>query len=396
MPHKCSKIETNNCPTDSYKDEYGAVCQPISIMCTNRTAINGRCQFKCNDGYKLFKSGNNQFDLDANNFIGAHNEADCLLASDTNTTFWSINQSELQNYFCRRINDPPRNMTLSSSTILEYSPQHTKIGVLSVVDDSSQTITFTIEESEGSNQFQIEKNILQNTDILSLKTMNYKDSIKVKIRATDDGIPLMFSEKEFIIKILNVNEPPEDIRISNDVITDKTRKGSIIGTLSAIDPDLATNNRLSSKLNWALTDNKDHFQLKGANIILSKLINRTGDFLFTLNITCSDLVVPPLTSTATVFIQYRDNNVHPSNLTLAMRPLLENTTARSTVGQIRACDEENHDIVFTVMSPEETKETFDISSIKCTSSALQKCCVADLGIHNLFVTNFLLVRINML
>ena len=391
IPYQCREIQMNSCPPNSYTDDFGSVCEMVNVSCTNRAAINGRCTFQCIGNYGMALISQPDDKIFGDNFIMANvsEEANCIYDDNDVDAKWNIDETLLQKYFCRRLNDPPNNLTLSNSSILEYSALYHDIGVLSVTDDEKQSVVFTVMNSEGVDSFQIRNGILQNTQVFKLKNMQYKDTIDVMIRAEDNGNPRMFIQKLFTVKVLNVNEPPNDIKISNNNLTDVKKVGSVIGVLSAIDPDHSLDQRLSSELNWTLIDPYGHFKINGSNLMLIKELNRTNEFLYTVTVTCTDHDVPPSSTTKDIIIQYKISNLFPVDFTVNMVKLFENITVASTVGKIVAVENKNHQVSFFDLSSEEFKLTFTVNPTNCSSNAHSingKHCFADIG--KFFIFNY--------
>ena len=130
-------------------------------------------------------------------------------------------------------NAPPYDILLSTDSMLEKSTPGTVIATLSARDPNSwDTFTFSLtDDAEG--RFVIMGNLLLaglvGTD---RQESEYHD---ISIRVTDEG-GLSF-EKTFRINVLERKEPPIEIILSSDTIPENSPQGTVIGTLSAIDPD---------------------------------------------------------------------------------------------------------------------------------------------------------------
>ena len=207
----------------------------------------------------------------------------------------------------------------------------------------------------------------------------------MRVKAMDEKDA--FISKEFVLNVVNVNEAPEDIQISNNVLTDDTSVDTVIGNLSAIDPDYSLSDRLSKELTWTLIDPERHFKINKGNLIFIKTFEKKEDFSYTLTVICADAVDPHLSTSKVIAIQYRYNNVPPGNLSVDIISLYENITVNSTVGKITAIDSNGNQISFIDMSSEGFKSTFHIAASKCTSivdakGMLGQQCEADIGKFN--------------
>lgn len=135
------------------------------------------------------------------------------------------------------IQEPPSEIFLSHAALYENMPIATTVGVLSSLDsDSDSMFAYSLVTGTGSTNnaaFKIVGDQLQ-----SAITMNYesKSSYTIRIRSTDQTA--RFVERVFEISILNVNETPTGIQLSNFAITENLHLGSTVAELSASDPDV--------------------------------------------------------------------------------------------------------------------------------------------------------------
>jgi hypothetical protein len=112
------------------------------------------------------------------------------------------------------INESPTNIELSNYNIYDGKPVDTYIGTLSTRDDDNNgPYTYSLVMGEGStnnNQFKI-----ANDSLLSATQFDYFDGNYryVRIRSTDNAG--MYFDKPFIINVLNANQQPSDILITN-------------------------------------------------------------------------------------------------------------------------------------------------------------------------------------
>ncbi|MEJ2746306.1 MAG: Ig-like domain-containing protein [Anaerolineae bacterium] len=104
-------------------------------------------------------------------------------------------------------NDPPTDITLSSSSVAENQPSGTPVGNLSTTDpDSGDSFTYSLVAGTGdtdNTSFQISSNHLQ-----TAATFNFEgqSTYSVRIQTLDSG-SLTF-EKAFTITITDANDPP--------------------------------------------------------------------------------------------------------------------------------------------------------------------------------------------
>ncbi|WP_409367586.1 cadherin domain-containing protein [Lysinibacillus sp. 38-6] len=133
-------------------------------------------------------------------------------------------------------NEFPTNITLSSNVVSENEPPGTIVGTLSTTDpDAGDTFTYSLVNVDGNTNntsFTIVGNTLRTNRSFDYET---KNSYSVRINVTDKG-GFTF-EKVFTILITNVNESATDIILSSNEVSENQPPGTLVGTLSAIDPD---------------------------------------------------------------------------------------------------------------------------------------------------------------
>ncbi|XP_057306995.1 uncharacterized protein LOC130645132 [Hydractinia symbiolongicarpus] len=352
IPYPCQDLVLAKCPANTYIDHLGAVCNNVTVSCPKGSFFNQSCRFQCPSGYGLAtinSVANEKFgeSLQSVNFNNVELEIKCIFNGSGK---WDVHSSVYQTYYCRRFKDPPKNLQISNSSILEHSPIHSNVGLLSAVYPS--TVVFSIESSEGVNSFIVNRNFLQNSKVFTIKSLS-DTTIDVKIRATDATDPKLNTEALFTIKILNVNDPPKDIEISSYIFTDLTPVGSVIGNLSAIDYDILPPVRSSTMFVWTLKDSlvNQHFTISnGSLLVLTKKFPEGPDSFHKVSIVCTDKDTMPASTVKELFIERKNLNSPPVNIVINIKPVSENTPTGSVIGTVTATDNDNDTIVFENIS----------------------------------------------
>ncbi|MBD2357668.1 DUF4347 domain-containing protein [Tolypothrix sp. FACHB-123] len=123
----------------------------------------------------------------------------------------------------------PTAITLSNTSVIENA-SGAVVGTLTVTDpDVNDTHTFNL----GDNRFEFVNNQLKLKNGISID-YETTPTIDLLVTATDSG---GFSkEQAFTISVVNVNEAPITITLSNTSVTENA-SGAVIGMLTVIDPD---------------------------------------------------------------------------------------------------------------------------------------------------------------
>lgn len=144
--------------------------------------------------------------------------------------------------FIISVNDRPENRTptdisLTSTAIAENSPADSIVGTLVTTDpDTGDTFTYTLVDEPGLDtaRFTIVNNTLRITTIPDYETQS---SYTIRIRTTDSGN--LSREEVFTITVLDRQEtsPPTLLSLSSTSVTENVSAGSVVATLSVVDPD---------------------------------------------------------------------------------------------------------------------------------------------------------------
>ncbi|MBT6462332.1 MAG: SUMF1/EgtB/PvdO family nonheme iron enzyme [Opitutae bacterium] len=130
-------------------------------------------------------------------------------------------------------NDAPIGISISGTTLTEGLPSGQLVGTLSGIDpDPGDKHTFQVSGGADSKAFAINGDKLLSAAILDRES---KATLEVTIRVIDQG--KAHFEQDFIVSVENANDAPMAITLDNSEIAENRPKGTLIGTLNAIDPD---------------------------------------------------------------------------------------------------------------------------------------------------------------
>jgi YDG domain/Cadherin domain/Beta-propeller repeat/HYR domain len=132
--------------------------------------------------------------------------------------------------------DPPINILLSSDVIAENSPSGTVIGSFTSIDtDPGDSFTYSLVSGMGSSgnpSFTIVGDQLRSASVFDFESAS---SFNIRVRATDAAN--LYFEKEFVIQITDTIDAPTNVSLSGLIIPENSPSGTIVGLLSATDPD---------------------------------------------------------------------------------------------------------------------------------------------------------------
>ena len=141
----------------------------------------------------------------------------------------------LSDYYEAR-NTAPTNITLSTATVNENNVAGAGIINLTATDANiGEAFTYTLVAGTGDTDnasFTINGSSLRAVAAFDFET---KTSYSFRLKVTDKG-GLSF-EKEFTISVINVNEAPTALALSNTSVLENGASGTTVGTLAGTDAD---------------------------------------------------------------------------------------------------------------------------------------------------------------
>jgi hypothetical protein len=275
--------------------------------------------------------------------------------------------------FILDVNEPPMMLTLSGSSVVE-DKIGAVVGTLSAIDPEGSLVTFTI--SQGGDSFTINGTKLVTRVALKADGMTGASVVNVTINAMDP-MGLTFT-KTFTITVINVNDPPDNIRLiqvgeENEIVTsfpENLLVGENIAQVVATDPegDPYQCGVVSGTAFDIFYDGQTNY------LRLIKAVDYETQKTVTVGIRCADIPKDGSNSLASptrqIMLNVIDVNEGPQELNLTVtRTPVENVKPVTplSVGTLLSKDYDansNVSLKFTIISP---KELFEIGSmITCT------------------------------
>ena len=162
------------------------------------------------------------------------------------------------------VNETPTDIVLSSTSINENVAANTTVGTFSTTDpDVGDTHTYTLVAGTGSTHnasFNISGNSLRASASFDYETQN---SYSIRVRSTDAGG--LWFERQFTITVMNVNETPTDIVLSNTLIYENGPTNTIVGFFLTADPDAGDTFTYTLVSGTGSTDNAS-FNISGSSL----------------------------------------------------------------------------------------------------------------------------------
>lgn len=178
---------------------------------------------------------------------------------------------------------PPFAINLSSTTVAENVPTGTTVATLSITPTNNPPITYALVPGTGgadNGSFRIVGNQLQTNSLIDFET---KSAYSVLVEATDAAGKKV--QRIVGISVNNVNETPTALLISNNHLAENQAVGTIVATLSTLDPDIAETFIYSLPVGQA--DN-DQFTIVGNQLKTNKRFDYETRDNYTVSIRSQD------------------------------------------------------------------------------------------------------------
>jgi hypothetical protein len=324
---------------------------PASISCPDGHEYQKSCTLSCPTNFKLAviaqPNSGRKFaqDFSAVDFGSPSERTVCGLSASSSDVQWDWNPVTTP-YYCRRVNDPPLNVVLSTNVVNEKQAFLSAVGTLSASDPQNDHLTFTILNAKGNFYFLIQGNKMLVKTRLVWNPNSTANTYPVVVNVSDNGTPMMRSQTTLHITVLNINDPPYDLRLSNSEVFENAPVNSVVGNLTAIDDDVGP--QRSSNFSWELVDGDNgHFSLRGHQVLVAKTLDHESESFHRIQVKSTDYGIPRKSSqVATMTIIVRDSNDSPKSINLTNHRVHENSPIGNLVGNIIATDDDNDTLSF--------------------------------------------------
>ena len=242
-------------------------------------------------------------------------------------------------------NLPPTALELAGSTVPENSFTGTLVGTLTGTDpDVGDTLTYSLTDTAGG-RFKVVGNQLQvdNGSLLNFEA-NSSHNIKAKVSDQYNGSLV----KTFTITITNVNEQPTDIIVSSNRVDENEPVGTLVGNLSAVDPD-AGDSASFQLVSGSGSDDNASFIISGNQLVTNVAFNYESDDSYSIRVRATDSGSLQFEKSFTISID--DVNEQPTALLIDSTELGENRPVGSAAGILSTTDPDNNDsFIYTLVS----------------------------------------------
>lgn len=244
------------------------------------------------------------------------------------------------------VNEAPTRLDLSGTSLAENRPAGTVVGTLST-DDPDLDDPVTYEVISGGGRFDVDGADLVTTAAFDFETAS---SHAVGIRATDDGGEQV--EATFTIAVLDVNEAPTAPAINDDTVEENLPADTVVGRLSASDPD-AGDSLTFALVPGAGDDDNDDFTISGGLLRTASTFDHEARDSYSVRVEVQDSGSPALSAASVLTIHVADVNEAPGKPSLSPATVPENAAPGTLVGTLAAVDpDEGATLAYAIDGPD--------------------------------------------
>ncbi|GAA4368467.1 cadherin domain-containing protein [Nocardioides caricicola] len=236
----------------------------------------------------------------------------------------------------QNVNEAPSAPGINDDTVEENLATGAAVGQLTATDpDGGDTLSYTLVAGNGADDnhlFEVDGTTLRTSAAFDHET---KATYSIRVRVTDSGTPARFTEAVLTIHVDDVNEAPSQPSLSPSSIAENQAPGTLVGTLSASDPDAG------DALTYALVDGLDseHFSIVAGGVYALDSFDFEGEDSYSIEVEVTD---GDETASATLTVTVTDANDAPSGVSLAHASIAENAAARA-IGTLSTSDQDAGD-----------------------------------------------------
>ena len=237
-------------------------------------------------------------------------------------------------------NEAPTAIALSNSSISENNTIGTVIGSFSATDpDAGETFTYSLKSGAGdadNGKFTINSGQLRANESFDFEAQS---TLSIRVRVRDDAGATF--EENFSVNVLDENEAPTALALSNNSIGENTANGAVVGLLSTTDPDASDTHSYAFFGGAGSIDNSS-FSIDGNELRTNTNFDFETKQTYSIRLRTRDAAGEIFPQNFTITIT--DENDAPTAIALSSTAVDENTAVNSTIATLSTTDNvgDNH------------------------------------------------------
>lgn len=272
--------------------------------------------------------------------------------------------------FTVSVDDPPVNVALSNFATPENQPAGTVVGTLSSTDPNvGDTFTYSLVSGSGGNDnasFTVSGNQVMTSNVFDYEAQN---TYSIRIRTTDAGG--MFAENAFNITVIDRNDSPTGIALSNALVTENVPAGTVVGALSSRDQDSRDTFTYMLVPGSGGSDNAS-FTISGSQLLVTDSVDYESKNVYSVRVRTTD--AGGLTFDKAFTVSVKDVNETPTNVALVSNSVAEHRPAGTVVGLLSTADQDARDMAFYSLVDGDGSDDNGSFAIDGDSLTTMVCC----------------------
>ena len=234
------------------------------------------------------------------------------------------------------VNENPTLVAVTPNTINERLPVNSLVGDLSTTDpDAGDSFSYSLVNGTGSQDnsfFTVVGNKLRSTSIFDF---DVRSTYSVRVRSVDAGG--LSVETPLTVQVLNVNDPPTDISLSNATIAENQPVGvpTLVGLFSTTDADDVDTYTYSLVSGTGSSDNSK-WQIDNNRLLTNSPLDFEQQISHSIRVRSTD--AGGLFTEKAFAITITNVNEAPTSIVLTRTTIAENVPIGTTVGTLSTLD----------------------------------------------------------
>ncbi|MDT4961481.1 MAG: large repetitive protein, partial [Pseudonocardiales bacterium] len=233
------------------------------------------------------------------------------------------------------VNDAPTDIVLTPSSVDEALPSGTAVGALTATDQDQpgDTFAYTLVAGAGSADnasFTISDSTVHTAAVFDFNT---KSSYAIRVGVTD-GHGGTF-QKPLTVTVNNVNQAPTNIALTAATVAENQPVNTVVGALSATDPDTGDTFTFTLVAGTGSTDNAS-FNILGTSLHTSASFDFETKSSYAILVRATD--AGGLTFDKQLTITVTNVNEAPTDIALSSASVPENQPSGTAVGILSSTD----------------------------------------------------------
>ncbi|MCA9142093.1 MAG: cadherin domain-containing protein [Planctomycetales bacterium] len=237
------------------------------------------------------------------------------------------------------LNEAPTAVALGSDMIAEDAAIDSVVGMLSTTDpDNGNSFTYSFVSGNGdtgNGSFTIVGDELRLAASLDFEM---QDTYSILVRSVDQGG--LSVEQVLTIAVTNVNEAPAEIALSDNTVAEDVVIGSVVGTLSTVDPDSGDTHTYALVSGDGDTGNAS-FAIVGDELQTAVSLDFESQTAYSVRVQSTD--ADGLTFETVFTITVTDANDAPTAIAISRATIAESEPIGTLVGLLATTDPDSGD-----------------------------------------------------